>query len=104
LGMGVDGHTASLFPGSSTLLEQSRRVLATKHPQTGQDRVTLSLPAINHSARATFLVTGKEKAATLARVMRGDAADDELPAQKIRPVNGILEWMVDGARGGRSQQ
>jgi len=97
LGMGVDGHTASLFPGSSTLLEQSRQVVATRHPQTGQDRVTLSLPAINHSARVMFVVTGKEKAATLARVMRSDAADDELPAQKIRPVNGILEWLVDRA-------
>lgn len=95
LGMGDDGHTASLFPNSDALQEEASWVVATRHPQSGQARLTLSLPVINQAARVTFLVTGKEKAATLARVLRSDAADDELPARKIRPANGILELLVD---------
>lgn len=97
LGIGEDGHTASLFPGSDALNEKKKWVIATRHPQTGQDRITLSLPVINHAARVTFMVTGNEKAATLARVLRNDPADEELPAQKVRPVNGMLEWLVDRA-------
>jgi 6-phosphogluconolactonase len=94
LGMGADGHTASLFPGSAALKEETRWVVATRHPQTGQARITLTLPLLNHAARVNFLVTGNEKAATLTRVLRG-AADEELPPQMITPVNGILEWLVD---------
>lgn len=95
LGMGDDGHTASLFPGSDALKEKTKWVVATRHPQSGQARITLTLPVINHAARVIFLVTGKEKAAPLVRVLHGDAANEELPARKIRPVNGILEWLVD---------
>jgi 6-phosphogluconolactonase len=97
LGMGDDGHTASLFPGSDALKEEKRWVVETRHPQTGQNRITITLPVINHAARVTFMITGKEKAATLARVLRSDSAAEQLPAQKIKPVNGILEWLVDRA-------
>jgi 6-phosphogluconolactonase len=97
LGMGDDGHTASLFPGSAALQERSSWVVATQHPQTGQDRVTLTQPALNHASRLMFMVTGTGKAATLARVLRDGAANDELPARIIRPVNGIVEWLVDRA-------
>ncbi|HXL79650.1 MAG TPA: 6-phosphogluconolactonase [Pyrinomonadaceae bacterium] len=97
LGMGADGHTASLFPGSNALQEETRWVLATRQPQTGQDRITLTLPVINHAARVTFMVRGKDKAAMLARVLRSESADEELPARKIKPVNGILECLVDRA-------
>ncbi len=97
LGMGADGHTASLFPGSDALQEETRWVVATRQPQTRQDRITLTLPAINHAARVTFMVTGKDKAATLARILRSESVDEELPARTIRPVNGILEWLVDRA-------
>jgi 6-phosphogluconolactonase len=95
LGMGADGHTASLFPGSAALKEEAKWVVATRQPQTGQDRISLTLPALKHAARVTFMVTGKEKAATLARVLRSDAANKELPAQMIRPLNATLEWLVD---------
>jgi 6-phosphogluconolactonase len=95
LGMGDDGHTASLFPGSDALKENTRWVVPTRHPHTGQDRITLTLPVLNHAARVIFTVTGREKAATLARVLRGDSTDEELPARKIGPVNGTLEWLVD---------
>jgi len=97
LGLGADGHTASLFPRSDALQEETRWVVATRQPQTRQDRITLTLPAINHAARVTFMVTGKDKAATLARILRSESVDEELPARTIRPVNGILEWLVDRA-------
>ncbi len=97
LGMGEDGHTASLFPGSHALNEEEKWVVATRQPRTRQDRITLSLPVINHAARVMFMVTGIEKAATLARVLRDDPANEELPAQKVRPVNGTLEWLIDRA-------
>jgi 6-phosphogluconolactonase len=98
LGMGADGHTASLFPASLALKEEARWVVSTRQPQTNQDRISLTLPVLNHTARVTFMVTGEEKAATLARVLREDAADEaELPAKKISPVNGALEWLVDRA-------
>ncbi|MFN2498902.1 MAG: 6-phosphogluconolactonase [Pyrinomonadaceae bacterium] len=97
LGMGADGHTASLFRGSNALKEEEKWVVATTQPQTGKDRITLSLPVINHAARVTFVVTGNEKAATLARVLRNEQANEESPALRVRPVNGILEWLVDRA-------
>jgi 6-phosphogluconolactonase len=97
LGMGDDGHTASLFPGSDALKENAKWVIATRHPRTGQARITLTLPVFNSAARVTFLVTGEKKAAPLARVLHDDATIEEMPAQKIRPVNGILEWLVDRA-------
>jgi 6-phosphogluconolactonase len=95
LGMGDDGHTASLFPGNDALKEKTKWVVATRHPQSQLARITLTLPVINHAARVTFMVTGEKKAAPLMRVLHGDAANEELPAGKIRPVNGILEWLVD---------
>jgi len=97
LGIGEDGHIASLFPGSDALKEETRWVVDTKNPQTGQTRITLTVPVLNHAARVTFMVTGEEKAATLARVLHNDAEEEELPAQKVRPVNGVLEWLVDRA-------
>jgi 6-phosphogluconolactonase len=94
LGMGVDGHTASLFPGGNGSTGNQDWIVATVHPDSGQARVSLSLKVINCAARIDFLVTGKEKAATLAKVLR-DADQKELPAQKVAPVNGLLEWLVD---------
>jgi 6-phosphogluconolactonase len=95
--MGDDGHTASIFPGSNALKENAKWVIQTRQAQTGQDRITLTLPVINHAARVMFTVTGREKAATLARVLCSESTDRELPARKITPVKGILEWLVDRA-------
>jgi 6-phosphogluconolactonase len=97
LGIGEDGHTASLFPGSDALKDETSWVIDTRNPQTGQTRITLTLPVPNHAARVTFMVTGKGKAATLARVLHDDAEKEALPAQKVKPVNGVLEWLVDRA-------
>jgi len=97
LGMGEDGHTASLFPHSDALNEQSRWVLATKNETTGQQRITLTLPVLNHAAQVMFLVTGKEKAQRLAEALRPRTELKLLPVQAIAPVAGKLEWFVDGA-------
>jgi 6-phosphogluconolactonase len=105
LGMGTDGHTASLFPRSEALQEKSRWVVATKAQLSGQDRITLTLPVLNHAAEIVFLVTGKEKAQRLREVLEAvgsglsavSSRDDLLPAQMVQPVDGKLEWLVDRA-------
>jgi 6-phosphogluconolactonase len=97
LGMGEDGHTASLFPHSDALHEDSRWVLATKNERTGQERITLTVPVFNHAAHLIFLVSGKEKAQRLAEALRPPAASEPLPAQTIAPADGTLEWLVDAA-------
>jgi 6-phosphogluconolactonase len=97
LGMGADGHTASLFPGSDALKEKSKWVMATKMEKLKQDRITLTVPVFNHAAHVVFLVTGKEKAARLAEVLERRSPTDRLPAQEIEPINGSVEWLVDQA-------
>jgi 6-phosphogluconolactonase len=101
LGMGDDGHTASLFPHSDALREQSRWVVATKNEQTGQQRLTLTLPVINHAAQVLFLVTGEEKAQRLAEALRPPVDLEPLPVQTIKPATGKLEWFVDVAAASR---
>ena len=101
LGMGEDGHTASLFPGSEALNEKSKWAVPTKQKQTGQDRLTLTVPVFNHAARVMFLVTGTTKAERLAQVLRPQPGKDGLPAQAIQPVEGSLEWLVDADAASR---
>jgi 6-phosphogluconolactonase len=97
LGMGDDGHTASLFPGSSALNEHQAWVAANWVEKFSVYRLTLTLPAINHAAHIAFLVTGEGKAERLAEVL-GEAKNDEpVPSQLIKPLNGSLEWLVDQA-------
>lgn len=97
LGMGEDGHTASLFPHSEALHEESRWVVAAKNEQTNQPRLTLTLPVLNHAAQVLFLVTGTEKAQRLAQALRPSVDAELLPVQAVKPVDGKLEWFVDGA-------
>ena len=97
LGMGEDGHTASLFPGSDALNEKSKWVVATKLERSGQERITLTVPVFNHAAQVMFLVMGSEKAKTLAEVLHPQPGSELLPAQAIQPVDGKLEWLVDKA-------
>lgn len=94
MGMGPDGHTASLFPGAAELEESQRLCLALRHPASGQWRVTLTLPVINAARRVAFLVDGAEKAGLLAGVLDGSA---KVPAARVRPLPGELLWMVDAA-------
>ncbi len=103
LGMGNDGHTASLFPGSPALEERDRWVCPSSPGAGGLPRITLTYPVLNATAQIVFLVSGSEKAATLQRVLEGPAQSHLLPAQGISPANGHLVWYVDEAAASRLQ-
>jgi 6-phosphogluconolactonase len=91
LGMGHDGHTASLFPGTGAIREQEHSVVPVYVEKLDTWRVTLTLPVINAARQVIFLVSGEEKAHVLARVRAGAS----LPAAMVEPVNGRLTWLVD---------
>jgi polyphosphate glucokinase len=97
LGMGPDGHTASLFPGTNALHETARWVIAHHVAALSAWRVTLTPPVINSAAQVAFLVSGKEKAPMLHRVIDGPYQPAELPAQMVAPCDGRLRWLVDAA-------
>ncbi|MBK7595287.1 MAG: 6-phosphogluconolactonase [Gemmatimonadetes bacterium] len=102
LGMGVDGHTASLFPGSAALLEKSRWVVAVQAPSGIRpvDRVTLTLPLLNRANTVLFLVSGEAKQPAVAAVLGDGRADTQLPAARVSP-QGRLLWFLDRAAAGR---
>jgi len=103
LGMGEDGHTASLFPGTPALAESQRWVAAVEHNQPPPplvDRVTLTLPLINAAREVLVFVAGRSKAARLEQVF-ARRSDPPLPVQLVQPVSGNLTWMVDQAAGVR---
>jgi 6-phosphogluconolactonase len=97
LGLGTDGHTASLLPGEPVLDEREHWVAAVSHGRP-EARVTLTYPAIESSRAVVFLVTGPEKAAILKTVRSGDS---DVPAARVRPV-GELIWFVDKAAAGET--
>jgi len=97
LGMGADGHTASLFPGTAALREQARWVVAYYVDRLAAWRVTLTPVAINAAAHVTFVVSGAGKAERLREVVTGPYQPDVLPAQIVRPTDGRLLWLVDVA-------
>lgn len=95
LGMGADGHTASLFPGSPALAVEDRLVVAARAPRLDSHRITLTLLVFNAAAAVIFLVCGAEKARTLAAVLDPASPPDAFPCQRIRPRDGDLIWLVD---------
>jgi 6-phosphogluconolactonase len=95
LGLGKDGHTASLFPGTSALSESRAWVMANRVEDLRTYRITLTARAINAAANVEFLVTGAEKAPALAGVLDGPRDPEHLPAQLIKPESGSLIWLVD---------
>ena len=97
LGIGADGHTASLFPGSSAAVEERRRlVVATQSTSAPVNRITLTLPVLNNARTCMFLVSGKEKAGVLQKIFEGEQAHDaNVPAQLVYPKQGRLLWLVD---------
>jgi 6-phosphogluconolactonase len=104
LGLGEDGHTASLFPGSSALSETNRWVVPVEHhipPPPLVTRISLSFPVLNAAANVLFLVSGPAKAGILSKVLRYQDNLDSLPAQRVRPKDGCLFWVVD--RGAASE-
>ena len=104
LGIGDDGHTASLFPGTAALEERQAWVAANWVEKFNSFRITLTAPAINHAAHVLFLVTGAAKAATLAEVVAGPRDPHRLPSQLIQPAVGPVEWFVDDAAAARMPQ
>lgn len=104
MGIGEDGHTASLFPGSDAVREQSRLVIAPWVEKLNTFRITLTAPVFNHARLALFLVSGEEKADALKAVLEGVEGDfepDLHPAQIVKPEEGRLVWMVDRAAASR---
>jgi len=97
LGLGTDGHTASLFPGSPALDEDSRLVVATHVPKLAAWRITLTPPVLRGARHVIFLVSGPDKAAVLRDVLEGPHDPHRLPAQLAQPDQGDLTWLVDEA-------
>lgn len=97
LGMGADGHTASLFPGTPVLNEGTRWVREVFVAGQQMYRVTLTLPLINQAKNVLFLVSGREKAETLKAVLEPDTRQYTYPAQYVRPDHGALYWFLDEA-------
>jgi 6-phosphogluconolactonase len=95
LGLGEDGHTASLFPGSPALDETARLAAANYVKKLNAQRLTLTYPAINAACSVVFLVSGEKKAPALRQVMHGGGAP--VPAARVQPSNGKLIWFVDKA-------
>ena len=95
LGLGSNGHTASLFPKTAVLHETTRWVAAEYIEEVKMERITLTAPAINAAANILFLVAGSDKAATVRAVLHGDYRPEELPAQLIRPTDGHVAWLLD---------
>ncbi|MGA8149743.1 MAG: 6-phosphogluconolactonase [Terriglobales bacterium] len=93
LGVGPDGHTASLFPGSAALNESKRLVVANWVEKFKTWRITLTFPVLNHAACVMFLASGADKAGILHEVFENPTAN--LPSQKVRPEHGRLVWLVD---------
>ncbi|MEW5985843.1 MAG: 6-phosphogluconolactonase [Chloroflexota bacterium] len=100
LGMGADMHTASLFPGTAAIHEQTLWVVAHHVPKLQSYRLTLTPAVLNLARQAAFLVVGADKAGPLAAVHTDDYRPDERPAQVIQPVNGELLWLVDRVAAG----
>jgi 6-phosphogluconolactonase len=94
LGIGEDGHTASLFPHSPALSEATRWVLAVAGPAESPLRLTLTLPALNEAANTYFLVEGRSKAPAVSAVLAGDADPQQYPAAAVHPA-GTVTWWLD---------
>ncbi len=101
LGLGEDGHTASIFPDQLELFEEEKICATSQHPITGQNRITLTGRVINNASIVCFLVTGTNKSQRIAEIMNDDEAAKLLPAYYISPKNGKLIWYIDEAAGAK---
>lgn len=99
LGMGDDGHTASIFPNQINLLYSTQMCEVAVHPQSGQKRVTLTGIVINHALKVCFLITGSNKAKRLSEIWANLENAHQLPAAHIHPISGNLIWYVDHQAG-----
>jgi 6-phosphogluconolactonase len=97
LGLGPEGHTASLFPHQASLKELRRLVMPVDVPKPPPPRLTFTPPLLNAAAHILFLVTGQDKADAVQAILEGENNPDEYPAQIIRPSRGEVTWMLDAA-------
>ena len=95
LGMGADGHTASLFPGTSAVRESQKLVAAPWVEKLQTHRVTVTPPVLNAAKHVMFLVSGNDKALALQAVLEGKDNPDQYPAQVVQPTEGQVFWLVD---------
>jgi 6-phosphogluconolactonase len=98
-GMGSEGHTLSLFPGTKALHADGRIMVRNWIGKLYTERITLTAPAASNSAEIIFMVTGADKAPALKAVLEGPFEPEQLPAQLLQPTNGKLLWLVDAAAG-----
>jgi 6-phosphogluconolactonase len=105
LGLGENGHTASLFPGTPVLEEKTKLVAAVFIEEVNMYRITLTIPVINSAANIVFLASGQSKADVLDKVLNTGYADSHLPAQLIQPTNnGSLLWFLDAPAASKLNQ
>jgi 6-phosphogluconolactonase len=97
LGLGEDGHTASLFPATAALADRRRLVVANDVPKFSEWRLTLTYRALNAARRVVFLVSGAEKASAAAKILKRDPGYLDLPAARVSPRPGTLLWLLDEA-------
>jgi 6-phosphogluconolactonase len=97
LGMGPDGHTASLFPYSQALTERRRWVVGHQITRLGKPRITMTPPILNRAAEVRLLVTGADKAGALREALTGPSEPERLPVQLVAPEAGRLVWLIDRA-------
>jgi 6-phosphogluconolactonase len=97
LGLGSEGHTASLFPGTRALAENQRLVVSNWVGKLYADRITLTPPVLNNARCVMFMATGNEKATVLKAILEGPYEPDQLPAQVVNPTDGRLVWLLDRA-------
>jgi 6-phosphogluconolactonase len=95
LGVGEDGHTASIFPDRMDLLHSPELCEVSLHPVTGQKRITVTGELIGHASEVIFIVTGKNKAGVVAEIFKGTETSGKYPAAHIRPARGKLTWLLD---------
>jgi len=95
LGMGEDGHTASIFPYQIDLWKSDKFCVAAAHPATGQQRISLTGKVINNAKSVVFLITGEKKAVKIKEIIYGEPAASAYPASMVNPVNGQLFWFLD---------
>ncbi len=100
LGLGADGHTASLFPGTKALWETERWVVGHRIEGVATERVTFTFPLINNAAAVLFLVSGRDKADALRDVLSGEGTIDRIPASGVHPTHGSLVWLADREAAG----
>ena len=100
LGMGNEGHTLSLFPGTKALHPDRRLVMRNWIGKLYTERVTLTAPVVNNAAQVIFMVTGADKALALKGVLEGPCEPEQLPSQLIQPSKGKVQWLVDTTAGG----